>query len=367
MVKFLDLQKINSRFEDEFSSLFSTFLNSGFYIKGSQVKNFETNFAKFCGVNHCIGVANGLDALSLIFKAYIELGKLKKGDDVIVPANTFIASVLSVINTGLNPVFVEPNESTFNLSPLGIKKHITKKTKVILAVHLYGQLADMTAINKIAKEFNLLVVEDAAQAHGSIDTESNKRAGNLSNAASFSFYPSKNLCALGDAGAITTNDIELFNCIKLIHNYGSSQKYNNEIIGVNSRLDELQAVFLNIKLKILDSDNEKRRSIAGQYLSKIKNIKIRLPFYNGTDNHVFHVFVVRVDDRVDFINYLNKNSIGHLIHYPIAPHKQKALSNYNQLSLPITEAIHKTIVSIPISPVMTNNEVSLVIDTLNNY
>jgi dTDP-4-amino-4,6-dideoxygalactose transaminase len=367
MVKFLDLHKINSRFENEFSSLFNNFLDSGHYIKGKQVENFETNFAKYCETTFCVGVANGLDALTLIFKAFIELGKINKGDEVIVPANTYIASILSIINSGLKPVFVEPNEATYNVSLVEIQKHITNKTKAILAVHLYGQLADMSVINSIAEEYNLLVVEDAAQAHGAIATDSNKRAGNLSDAAAFSFYPSKNLGALGDAGAITTNNSDVYNCIKLLHNYGSSEKYKNEKIGINSRLDELQAGFLNIKLKYLDQDNSIRQKIANSYLEGIKNPKIKLPFYDSSKNHVFHVFVVRVNDRDDFVTYLSANNIGYLIHYPIAPHKQKAFSNYNSLKLELTESIHKTVVSIPISPVMINSEVEEVINILNNY
>nr|WP_321236277.1 DegT/DnrJ/EryC1/StrS family aminotransferase [uncultured Psychroserpens sp.] len=367
MIKFLDLNKINARFEDEFSSRFKTFLGSGFYIKGSEVKNFEHSFAKYCGTKHCIGVANGLDALTLIFRAYIELGKLNENDEVIVPANTYIASILAILNSGLKPVLVEPNEATYNISPSEIEKHLTPQTKAILAVHLYGQLADMQAINIIATDNNLLVVEDAAQAHGAVSTSENKKAGHLSHAAGFSFYPTKNLGALGDAGAITTNDDELAACIKLLHNYGSSVKYVNEKIGVNSRLDELQATFLNVKLKYLDEDNTIRRRIVKRYLNEIENPKIELPFYDYSDNHVFHVFVVRVEDRTQFISYLEEKEIGYLIHYPIPPHHQKALLPYKSLYLPITEAIHETVVSIPLSPVMTSNEIEIIINALNLY
>lgn len=367
MIKFLDLNKINSRFEDEFSSRFKSFLNSGHYIMGSEVTDFENNFAVFCETKYCIGVGNGSDALTLIFKAYIELGMLSKGDEVIIPANTYIASILSVINSGLIPVFVEPNTDTFNISPLEIERHISLKTKCILAVHLYGQLADMKAINAISKKYNLLVVEDAAQAHGALLSSENKKAGNLSHAAAFSFYPTKNLGALGDAGAITTNNTELTNCIRLLHNYGSSKKYVHDVIGVNSRLDELQAMFLNIKLKYLDQDNSRRQDIAKQYLSRITNPKIKLPFYDLSSNHVFHVFVVRVKDRLNFINYLTNNNIGYLIHYPTAPHHQKALLHFKSLYLPITEAIHETVISIPISPVMEIEEIKTVIKVLNLY
>ncbi|MBR9846882.1 MAG: aminotransferase class V-fold PLP-dependent enzyme [Algicola sp.] len=367
MIPFLDLHKVNARFEDEYHSKFKSFLNSGYYILGSEVKSFEVNFSSYCGVKHCVGVANGLDALTLIFKAYIELGKLQQNDEILVPANTYIASILSVINAGLKPVFVEPDEATFNISPSQIEKQITPKVKGILVVHLYGQLADMTRINAIARNHSLLVVEDAAQAHGAISDSEERKAGNLSDAAGFSFYPSKNLGALGDAGAVTTNDSELAEKIRLLRNYGSSKKYVNDILGINSRLDELQAAFLDIKLKYLDEDNTRRRAIASLYLNGITNEKIQLPDYNNSENHVFHVFVVRVENREEFIAYLERNRIGYLIHYPIPPHKQKALSTYKTLSLPVTESIHQTVVSLPISPVMTNEDVQTIINALNHY
>jgi len=376
MIEFLNLHKINSRFESEFHEVYQNFLDSGHYILGEEVSKFETAFAQYCGTSYCIGVANGLDALTLIFKAYIQLGKLKVGDEVIVPANTYIASILAVINAGLKPVLVEPNEQTFNISPTEIKKHITKEVKAILVVHLYGQLADMEAINKIAEKNNLLVVEDAAQAHGA-ETRfefrvqgsrfSDIKAGNIGHAAGFSFYPTKNLGALGDAGAITTNDCDLAETAKLLRNYGSSKKYVNDIIGINSRLDELQAAFLNIKLNYLDSDNANRREIAMHYLDEVKNPKISLPFYDGSENHVFHVFVIRVDERYNFIKYLDKHDIGYLMHYELAPHRQKALSEFADLSLPLTESIHKTVLSLPLSPVMSNEEVGEVISVLNSY
>jgi dTDP-4-amino-4,6-dideoxygalactose transaminase len=367
MIKFLDLHKINLRFEDSFTSKFSAFLGSGNYINGEEVYRFETAFSNYCGTKHCIGVANGLDALTLIFRGLIQLKNLKKGDEVIVPANTYIASILAVINSGLKPVFIEPNESTFNIDPLEIERQLTAKTKAILVVHLYGQLANMEAVNAIAKKNNLIVIEDAAQAHGALETNTNKRAGNLSDAAAFSFYPSKNLGALGDAGAVTTNNTELAQCIQRLGNYGSSKKYEHKIQGFNSRLDEIQASFLNTKLKYLDNDNEARRRIAKRYLSQIDNTKIVLPFYDGSANHVFYVFAVRLENRDDFVNYLQKKSIGYLIHYPIAPHKQEALSNYNHLQLPITESVHQSVISLPISPVMTDEEVDYIIDSINTY
>lgn len=374
MIKFLDLHKINERFETDFQERFRSFLNSGYYILGSEVERFEADFASYCGTEYCIGTANGLDALTLIFKSYIHLGKLQRNDEVIVPANTYIASILSVINADLKPILVEPDLESYNISPKKIKKHITPNTKAILVVHLYGQLADMSAINAIAKSEGLLVIEDAAQAHGAvanlkvkIPKSKIRKSGNLGDAAGFSFYPTKNLGALGDAGAVTTNDRDLAQTVKLMRNYGSSKKYVNEIAGVNSRLDELQAAFLNIKLKHLDEDNSKRRSIAKRYLQEIANKKLILPFYSGENDHVFHVFVIRVIDRADFEVYLHSHDIGYLIHYPIPPHQQNALSMFNEDLFPITEKIHKTIISIPMSPIMSEDEISRVINVLNAY
>ena len=366
MIKFLDLHKINARFKDEFTLQLNNFLESGNYILGNNVSSFESHFAKYCGTRYCVGTANGLEALTLIFKAYIELGKLKPGDEVIVPANTFIASILSVIHAGLNPVFVEPDSTTFNILVSEIEKHITKNTKAILVVHLYGHLANMDAIQNIAKKYNLLVVEDAAQAHGA-ENNNGKMAGNLADAAGFSFYPTKNLGALGDAGAVTTNDNALNDCIRLMRNYGSGKKYVNDLLGYNSRLDELQATILNVKLRYLNEDNEKRRQIARRYLAEVKNDKIKLPFYSKNKDHVFYVFVVQVENRIHFMDYLRTNQIGCMIHYPIAPHQQKALSMYNNLKLPITEALHANVLSIPISPVMEKAEVNKIIEVLNSY
>lgn len=374
MIKFLDLHKINARFQDEFSLKLHNFLDSGTYILGKEVSDFESSFAQYCGTKYCIGVANGLDALTLIFKGFIELGKLSLGDEVLVPANTYIASILSVINAGLKPIFVEPDIETFNISVSDIERNIKPNTKAIMAVHLYGQLANMDTIQKIAKKHGLLVVEDAAQAHGAVANSNTKapnskflKAGNLSHAAAFSFYPTKNLGALGDAGVVTTNDSALKNCIELMRNYGSPKKYVNKILGYNSRLDELQAAFLNVKLKYLDSDNDRRRQIANRYIDEIDNDKIKLPYYNRTKNHIFHVFVVRVENREHFMDHLKANEIGYLLHYPIPPHKQSAFSNYGHLKLPVTEAIHNTVVSIPISPVMTDLEVDKVVNVLNCY
>jgi len=366
MIPFLDLHKINQRFEKKFKERYHSFLDSGHYILGNQVKEFEESFAGYCGVKECIGVGNGLDALRLILDAYKVLGKLKEGDEVLVVSNTYIATILAIRQTGLIPILVESEDITYNFDIKALENSISKKTKAILPVHLYGQLSPMLEINKLAIFHDLLVIEDAAQAHGAKNKE-RKRAGSLGHAAGFSFYPSKNLGALGDGGAVTTNDVELANTIRKLRNYGTSSKYINELIGINSRLDEIQASFLNVKLSYLDSDNAMRRKIANRYLAEIKNPKIKLPFYEGGENHVFHLFVVQVENREDFMNYLSANKIKCLIHYPIPPHKQKAFMNYNDLSFPVTEKIHKQIVSIPISPVMNDEQVNTVINILNVY
>ncbi len=365
MIKFLDLKKINEPYEVAFQEKLKTVLANGWYILGNEVAAFETNFANYCGTKHCIGVGNGFDALVLIFKAYIQLGKLQKGDEVIVSANTYIASILAILQADLIPVLVEPKIETYNINPDLISKKITPKTKAILAVHLYGQLAEMDKINEITKKFNLLVIEDAAQAHGAISDSI--KSGNLSNATAFSFYPGKNLGALGDGGAVTTNDFTLAKTIQSLRNYGSESKYYNDFIGVNSRLDELQAAFLNVKLPHLDEENNKRRSIAKRYLSEIKNDKITLPFWDLSGNHVFHLFVIRTKNRDDLQHYLLINGIETMIHYPVSTHKQKAFYAWNNLSFPITEKIHNEVLSLPMSLVLTEDEVDFIIAILNQY
>jgi dTDP-4-amino-4,6-dideoxygalactose transaminase len=359
MIKFLDLQKLNQPFETQFLSKTKEFLNRGWYILGDEVKQFEQSFAKYSNAKYCIGVGNGLDALVLILKAYIQLGNLQKGDEVIVPANTYIASVLAILQADLVPVFVEPNIETYNINPDLISEKITSKTKAILLVHLYGQLAKMDAIMALSNQYNLLIIEDAAQGHGLPFVGNYPRA--------FSFYPGKNLGALGDGGAITTNDDQLAERIFSIRNYGSNQKYHNDYIGVNSRLDELQAAFLNVKLPHLNAENEARKKIAKRYLSEIKNAKIVLPTCENFEKHVFHLFVIRTENRDDLQEYLLKNGIETLIHYPIPPHQQKALPDFNQLSLPITEKIHREVLSLPMSSVLTNEEISNIITSLNCY
>jgi len=366
MIHFLNLRKLNQPFEVAFQKKMKQFLDGGWYILGNEVKQFEVDFAAYCGTKHCIAVGNGLDALVLIFKAYIHLGKLQKGDEVIVPANTYIASVLAILQADLVPVLVEPRLETFNINSEEIEAKITSKTKAILPVHLYGQLCEMKAINEIAQKHNLLVIEDAAQAHGSQFSD-NEKAGNLSNAAAFSFYPGKNLGALGDGGAIATNDDELAETLFSMRNYGSKVKYENQIIGVNSRLDELQAAFLNIKLKQLDSENEFRRSMAKRYLSEIKNDKIIMPSWDLSQNHVFHLFVIRTSNRLALQNFLKENGIETMIHYPIPPHKQKALMNWNQLSFPITEKVHDEVLSIPLNSGLKASEIQHIITVLNKF
>ena len=366
MIHFLNLRKLNQPFEVAFEKKMKQFLDGGWYILGNEVKQFETDFASYCSTKHCIGVGNGLDALVLIFKGYIHLGKLQKGDEVIVPANTYVANILAVLQADLVPVLVEPRLETYNINPEEIEAKISSKTKAILPVHLYGQLCEMKAINEIAQKHNLLVIEDAAQAHGSQFSE-NEKAGNLSHASAFSFYPGKNLGALGDGGAITTNDDGLAEVLFSMRNYGSKVKYENEIIGVNSRLDELQAAFLNIKLKQLDSENEFRRSMAKRYLSEIKNEKIIMPSWDLSQNHVFHLFVIRTSNRLELQNFLKENGIEAMIHYPIPPHKQKALSNWNNLSFPITEKIHDEVLSIPLNSGLKASEIQHIITILNQY
>lgn len=371
MIPFLNLKKINQPYETAFQEKLKSVLDKGWYILGNEVKEFETNFANYCGTKYCVGVGNGFDALVLIFKGYIQLGKLQKGDEVIVPANTYIASILAVLQADLIPVLVEPKLETYNIDPDLIEEKITSKTKAILVVHLYGQLAEMEAIYKISLANDLLVIEDAAQAHGASFEKESLNTQNLKpKTQAYSFYPGKNLGALGDGGAVTTNDLELAKVIQSLRNYGSETKYYNDYIGVNSRLDELQAAFLNVKLPFLDAENEKRSIIAERYLSEIKNDKIILPTTSlrGTkQSHVFHLFVIRTQNRKELQDYLYKNNIQTIIHYPVPPHKQKALSNWHNLSFPITEKIHDEVLSLPISLVLTVAEVDFIIAVLNQY
>jgi len=365
MIPFLDLKKNNQQYRGELIEAATNVIDSGWYIQGEQVKAFEKEFASYCEAKHCIGVGNGLDALILIFRAYKELERLEEGDEVIVPANTYIASILAITENRLKPVLVEPDEQTYNLDPKLIEQAITPKTKAILAVHLYGQLADMLEINKIAKKNNLLVIEDSAQAHGaSID---GRKAGNWGNASGFSFYPGKNLGALGDAGAVTTNDPELAKTIRALGNYGSHKKYENLYKGVNSRLDEMQAAMLRVKLRYLDNEIAKRREIANYYLQNINNENIILPKVRFKDDSVWHLFVIRTTKRDELQKYLLDNGIQTLMHYPLAPHKQEAYREWNDESYEISEQIHDEVLSLPISGIQSLEDTEKIVKVLNDY
>lgn len=371
MIPFLDLKAINAQYRDEFVEACTRVIDSGWYIAGSELATFEKEFATYCGTKYAIGVANGLDALILTLRAWKELGRLKDGDEVIVPSNTYIASILAISANNLTPVLVEPDLSTYNLCPMKTEQAITEKTKVILPVHLYGQLADMPAIMKIAKQYGLLVLEDSAQAHGA--SINGARAGNWGDASGFSFYPGKNLGALGDAGAVTTNDDQLASTLRALRNYGSQEKYKNDFKGVNSRLDEIQAAMLSVKLKHLDDEIKRRREVASAYAKGIKNPLITLPIDDqATDvanfeQHVWHVFVIRCEKRDELQKYLQEQGIQTLIHYPIPPHKQEAYTELKDTNYLISELIHEQVLSLPIGPTITDEEVSSVIKACNMF
>lgn len=365
MVEFLNLKKNNLNKKKELEEAFSRVLDSGWYIRGKEVELFESEYAAYQGVKHCVGVANGLDALVLTLRAWKEMGKLSEGDEILVPANTYIASILAITENRLKPVFVEPRESTFNLNPELIEEHLTSRTKAILPVHLYGQICEMDKIMALAKKHNLLVLEDTAQAQGA--RLENVKAGSWGHCSGYSFYPGKNLGALGDAGAITTNDAELATVIKNISNYGSEKKYYNQYKGVNSRLDEIQAAFLRVKLRYLDAENLIRQSIAKVYINRIRNPKVALPMLSSVSHHVWHLFVVRCEDRDALSAHLRERGVQSLIHYPVPPHKQKALVEYVSLKLPITEMIHRQVLSLPVDPTMSKEDVEDVIDAVNSY
>ena len=361
MIKFLDLHKINERFRTEIDEQIKEVLDSGWYLLGKEDEAFEKSFAEYCGAKHCIGCANGLDALKLIIKAY----GFGKGDEIIVPANTYIASILAISDNGCTPVLVEPDINTYNINPDLIEEKITNNTKAILVVHLYGQAVQMDKIWALAKKYNLKIIEDSAQAHGAL--YNGKCTGSLGDASGFSFYPGKNLGCLGDGGAVTTNDDELAQKIRALRNYGSHIKYHNLYQGSNSRLDEIQAAILSVKLPELDKDNERRREISKYYRENISTSKIILPHTDNKMSHVWHIFAVRTSNRNDFQAYLKQNEIQTLIHYPIPPHKQPAYKEWNNLSFPLTEEIHDTILSLPISPVMTDDEVKKVVEVINAF
>jgi len=365
MIKYFDLKKINECYQPELTRAVEVIINSGWYILGENVQKFEQEFAQFCGTSYCIGTANGLDALRIIFKAYMELGKMSAGDEIIVPANTFIASILAISENDLKPILVEPDISNYNIDPEKIEERITRQTKAVMIVHLYGQNAYCEKIREIADKYHLLIIEDAAQAHGAMC--GTKRVGSIGDAAGFSFYPGKNLGALGDGGAITTNDSQLASVIRAVGNYGSHEKYIHNYKGLNSRLDELQAAILSIKLKRLDDDNNKRRKIARYYSQHITNRKLKLPIAKEDNSHVWHVYVIRTLQRQRLQRYLLDNGIQTIIHYPIPPHKQQAFKEFDELHLPITEKIHREVLSIPISPILTIKEVQQIVNVLNGY
>ncbi len=365
MIPFLDLKGINNQYRDELIEACTRVIDSGWYIQGNEHKEFEKEFAQYCGTKYVIGVANGLDALVLILKAYKEMGIMQDGNEVIVPSNTYIASILAISENNLVPVLVEPDIDTYLLDPSKIEDKITSKTKAIMSVHLYGQTCQMDEINEIAKKYNLKVIEDSAQSHGAYYKD--KRCGNLGDASGFSFYPGKNLGALGDGGAVTTNDEELASTIKALGNYGSAKKYENIYKGTNSRLDEIQAAMLRIKLQHLDHEIENRRKIANYYLKNINNDKLILPTVRMDDNHVWHVFVIRTKNREKLQEYLKYNGIQTLIHYPIPPHKQHAYKEWEDERCPISEQIHEEVLSLPISGIQSLEDTENIIQVINEF
>lgn len=365
MVNFLELKRLNAQYEDELKQACARVIESGWYILGTETDVFEQEFANYSGVKHCIGVANGLDALTLTLKAWRELGKVNKGDEVIVPGNTYIASVLAITQAELTPIFVEPDERTHNICPKAIEAAITEKTKVILPVHLYGQLADMPVIMALASKHNLLVLEDSAQSHGA--ELQGKKSGAWGHASGFSFYPGKNLGALGDGGAITTNNDELAETLRALRNYGSHVKYQNLYQGLNSRLDEIQSAMLSVKLKYLPSQTQARQELADYYLNNISNPVIVLPEVAEKQAHVWHLFVVRTSHRDALVEHLTKCGVQTQVHYPIAPHKQQAYQEFNHLSLPLTEQLQNEVLSLPMSPYLSEQERIKVVDAVNSF
>ena len=365
MIKFLDLQKITAKYADELHEAVNRVVDSGWYLQGEETRKFESDYANFIGTKYCVGVGNGLDALNWIFRAYIELGLMKKGDEVIVPANTYIASILAISENGLVPVLVEPDIHTLEIDDSKIESAITFRTKAILIVHLYGRCAYTDKIGRICKDHNLKLIEDNAQAHGC--KYDGNRTGSLGDAAGHSFYPGKNLGAFGDAGAVTTDEEELADTIRALANYGSQKKYVFKYIGRNSRIDEIQAAVIDTKLRHLDDDNDLRRKIAHYYYEHIHNQHITLPDLLPDENNVYHLFPILCDKRDELQSYLKENGIQTLIHYPIPPHKQECYKDWNDWSLPITEKIHHEELSIPMSQVLTLEEAAEVVNAINSF
>ena len=366
MIPFLSLKDITVKYADEINAAVTRVVNSGWYLQGQENKTFECHYAEYIGVNHCIGCANGLDALIWIYRAYIELGIMQKGDEVIVPANTYIASVLAITENGLKAVLVEPDPNTLELDESKIEQAITPRTKSILLVHLYGRCAYTEKIGALCKKYNLHLVEDNAQAHGC--TYKDQKTGSLGEAAGHSFYPGKNLGALGDGGAVTTNNKELADCIRALANYGSTKKYVFKYCGRNSRLDEIQAAVLDVKLRHLDEDNRLRQQVAAYYYDNIKNPLITLPKRLPDENNVYHLFPVLCERRDELQEYLKQNGVQTLIHYPIPPHLQECNAGMWQgLQLPITERLAKQELSLPISQVMGMDDVIKIVELLDDY
>lgn len=365
MIKFLDLQKINAQYANELKQAVYEVIDSGWYLLGESLNKFESNLAKYLGAKYTVGVANGLDALRLILKAYIELGVMQEGDEVIVPANTYIASILAITDNRLKPILVEPDINTYNLDISLIEHHITKRTKAIMIVHLYGRVCWSNELVELAKKYNLKIIEDNAQAFGA--EWDGIKSGNLGDAAGFSFYPGKNLGALGDAGAVITNDLKLADTVSALGNYGSVEKYVTPYKGLNSRLDEIQAAILDVKLKYIDNENQRRREIAKRYLAEIKNLDIILPQMPVDEKeHVWHLFVIRSKQRNQLQHYLSENGVQTLIHYPIPPHRQGAYKEWNDMDLPITEMIHNEVLSMPMSSVLNFEDINRVIELIND-
>ena len=364
-VPFLSLKDVTDKYSDEIHEATLRVIDSGWYLQGKENEKFEADYANYIGSKYCIGCANGLDALIWIFRAYIELGVMKAGDEVLVPANTYIATILAITENDLVPVLVEPNINTFQIDDSLIESKITDKTKAITIVHLYGQCAYTDKIGELCKKYNLKLIEDNAQAHGCLFN--GKRTGSIGDAAGHSFYPGKNLGALGDAGAVTTNDEELAKAIRSLANYGSQKKYVFQYCGRNSRLDEIQAAILDVKLKHLDEDLTLRKSVARRYIEGIKNPKITLPKIFDWNQHVFHLFPILCEERDKLQKYLEENGIGTNIHYPIPPHKQECYKEWNSISLPVTERIHAQELSLPMSPCLSDEQIDFVIKTINNW
>lgn len=364
-VPFLSLKDITNKYSSEIHEAALRVIDSGWYLQGKENDQFEADYSKYIGTRYTVGCANGLDALIWIFRAYIELGVMQPGDEVIVPANTYIATILAITENGLVPVLVEPNIDTLEIDDSLIEEKITPKTKAITIVHLYGQCAYTNKIGDLCKKYNLMLIEDNAQAHGCI--YNGKKTGSIGDAAGHSFYPGKNLGALGDAGAVTTNDEALAKAVRSLANYGSAKKYVFQYTGRNSRSDEIQAAILDVKLKHLDEDVKLRKEVAKKYLSGITNPKIKLPKIFDWDQHVFHIFTILTEDREGLQKYLTEKEIGTNIHYPIPPHKQECYKEWNNLSFPVTEKIHQQELSLPMSPCLTDEQIQYVIDTLNEW